>query len=166
MEAGGIMPDSIVVEDTLTGFASELVRKSMFFRFAVQYATTHKVTNKEFNDDLLKDFRRYLKDKNFDYKDEAEKKMEELSKISSKKNFSSSFENHLNEMEKQLKIEKEKEFDRNINEIKENLENELVGNIFGQTEQIAYSLKNDHQVLTAIKILENKKIYSKILKIK
>jgi carboxyl-terminal processing protease len=167
-EAGGILPDSVVIIDSTSDYTSELIRKAMFFKFAVQFAITHKELEKDFKvtDNLISDFEKFLKSKNFEYKDESEKKMEELWKIAKSKDYSVAFMGHLKEMEKQIKVEKENEFVRNKDEIKYNLEFEIVGNLKGQTEQIAYSVNYDKQVLTAIKLLNNKKLYSKILNIK
>jgi carboxyl-terminal processing protease len=168
VEAGGIYPDSTVLQDSTNEFLNELVRKAMLFKFAVTYANGNKNLKSDFSvtDNILREFKNYLKDKKFDYKDETEKKLNEIVEIASSKKYSHEFLNEIKLLEKSVKNEKEKDFERNEHEIKIMLENEIIGVAEGQTEQISNSLKYDDQLKTAINILQNRKIYKKFLNIK
>jgi carboxyl-terminal processing protease len=168
MEAGGISPDSIVIEDSASLYVQELIRKSMFFRFAVQYASENKrnITEININNNIVEEFKKYLSEKKFEYKNEAERKIDELMDLAKKNKYSADFTGHLDRLYSQVNSEKNKEFEKNKKDILKNLENELVGNIKGVTEQIAASLKTDKQVQAAIDVLKNRKLYKKLLNIK
>ena len=76
-EAGGIRPDSIVTEEAHGRFIQELHRKAMFFKFANQYAIRSKSLPDDFNvsADLLKEFEKFVREKEFTYQEEAEAKL-------------------------------------------------------------------------------------------
>jgi len=74
--------------------------------------------------------------------------------------------NELRFLEKSVKNEREKDFERNEKILGELLDNEITGVAKGQTEQIANSLKSDIQLKIAIDILKHKKQYNKFLNIK
>lgn len=168
VEAGGITPDSLVSPDSTDEFIKELIRKSMFFKFAVYYVKNNKNISLDFvvDDNVLKEFKNYLKEKKFEYQDEAEKRFNDIIAIASSRKYSAQFINEVKNLQKSIKTEREKDFDRNSNHIKQLLENEIVGVAKGQTEQIGNSLKYDKQLKIATNILKNKKLYNKFLLIK
>ena len=168
VEAGGVTPDSLVLPDSTDEFIKELIRKSMFFKFAVYYAKNNKNISSNFvvDDNILKEFKNYLKEKKFEYQDEAEKKLNDVITIASSRKYSTQFLNEVKSLQRSIKTEREKDFDRNSNQIKQLLENEIVGVAKGQTEQIGNSLKYDKQLKVATNILKNKKLYNKFLLIK
>jgi carboxyl-terminal processing protease len=168
VEAGGIYPDSTVMQDSTNEFLSELVRRAVIFKFAVAYANANKNIQSDFTitENILKEFKNYLKEKKFEYKDETEKKLNEISQLASSKKYSREFMNEIKLLEKSAKSEKDKDFERSDREIKMMLENEIVGVAKGQTEQIANSLKYDNQLKIAVNILKNKKLYNKFLNIR
>lgn len=168
IEAGGITPDSLIVTDTTDEYIKELIRKAMFFKFAVYYSNNNKNIGVDFtvNDNILKEFKNYLKDKKFEFQDEAEKKLADILAIANSKKYTNQFITEVKNLQKSIKVEREKDFERNINQIKQMLENEIIGVAKGQTEQIANSLKYDKQTKIAVEILKNKKVYNKYLFIK
>jgi carboxyl-terminal processing protease len=168
LEAGGIYPDSIVLNDSVSGYVYELIRKSHIFKFSVQYVNANR---KDENfvlsmPNVMKEFKKYLKDKKFEYKNDIEKKLNDISKLASLQNYSSEFMNQLKAMEKSVKNENEKEFERNEKLISQLLETEILGIWKGEPERIANRLKYDNQLKVATDILHNKKLYNKLLSIK
>jgi carboxyl-terminal processing protease len=116
--------------------------------------------------DVMKEFRKYLADQKFEYKSDIEKRLDDINKLASAKNYSSEFMNQLKSMERAVKVESDKEFDRNEKVISQLLETEIVGIWKGETERIANRLKYDNQFKVAVDILHDKKLYNKFLGIK
>lgn len=168
VEAGGINPDSTVIPDSTDEFVSELIRRAMLFKFAVSYSNDKKKNGLDFkmSNEVVAGFRNYLKEKKFDFKDAAEKKLGEIIQIASAKKYSKEFISELKLLEKSVKSERDKDFDRNEKIIKQLLEVEIIGVMRGQTEQIAAGLVYDNQLKAAVDILKNKKMYNKFLNIK
>jgi carboxyl-terminal processing protease len=168
VEAGGITPDSIVANDSSNSYINELTRKLYLFKFAAKYVNANK--NKEnFGlslPDAAKEFKKYLKDQKFEYKNDVKKKLEDINKLVSSKNYSTEFMNQLKTLEKSIKSENKKEFDRNEKIIYQMLETEIMGIWKGDTERIGNKLKYDIQIKAAVDILHDKKLYNKFLSIK
>jgi len=168
LEAGGIYPDSVVPNDSLSSYVNELIRRAYIFKFAVQYVNANK---KKENfvlplPTIMKEFKNYLKEQNFEYKNEIGKRLEDISKLASANNYSSDFMNQLKAIEKSVKLESGKEFDRNEKAISQVLETEIMGIWKGETERIANGLKYDSQLKVAVDIVHDKKLYNKLLNIK
>jgi len=115
---------------------------------------------------IMKEFKNYLKEQNFEYKNEIEKRLEDINKLASANNYSSEFMNQLKAIEKSVKLESGKEFDRNEKAISQVLETEIMGIWKGEAERIANGLKYDSQLKVAVDIVHDKKLYNKLLNIK
>jgi carboxyl-terminal processing protease len=168
VEAGGITPDSIVANDSTNSYINELIRKSHIIKFSIKYVNANK--NKEnfvlSMPDVMREFKKYLKEKNFEYRNDIEKRLDDINKLASSKNYSPEFMNQLKLMEKSVKNESDKEFDRNEKLISKVLETEIIGTWKGETERIGNMLRYDNQLKVAVDILHDKKLYNKFLSIK
>jgi len=165
--AGGITPDSIVEPIEKSKLTSELLRKLMFFKYANHYFATHKELpdNFEVTDDILKDFRKFIQEKGFDYKEDSEKKLDELADLSKRENYGKTFIDEIGNLKKQVQGEKAKEFERHKDEIGRGLKIEIIGRYKGQHGQIEAGFDGDKQLQVAIALLKNKKEYEKKLSV-
>jgi len=98
-----------VTEETHGRLIQELHRKAMFFKFANQYAVRNKSLPDDFNvsADLLTEFEKFVRGKEFTYQEEAEAKLSELKEIASKARYGSSFHDGFERMIKAVDVEKE-----------------------------------------------------------
>ncbi|MEX2090502.1 MAG: S41 family peptidase, partial [Bacteroidota bacterium] len=144
-DSGGIRPDSTVAEESQGKFLQELHRKAMFFKFANQYAVRNKVLPENFDvsADLLKDFGKFLLEKEFTYQEEAEAKLGELREIASKSRYGPSFHDGFERMVQAVEGEKVRAFERYNKELRSALKQEIIGRIKGPRFAIESSLRED-----------------------
>jgi len=163
---GGIVPDIEIDRETWKPIEINLERKSMFFDFAVEYVTKHPETKPDFvvNDQLVNDFRQYLKDKKFEYKSTLQASLETMEKSVKQEGKDSLFENSFKAMAALIDREKQADFDRSLDYIKRAIRREIVSAISGERgvyEQIV--LRTDKTVQKALSILQAPKEYSKLI---
>lgn len=165
LEHGGISPDSNVTAADAGPMVRELLRKSLFFKFANTYFAAHK--REQFsgmNDAVMQEFRKYLEAEKFDYKEESDGKVTELRTIAERSHYGKEILADLDLLSSALEKEKERGFDRYKDHIAHELEVEMMARVKGEAGRIASSIKNDKQLDVAVDILRNGKAYSKKIK--
>jgi carboxyl-terminal processing protease len=161
---GGITPDIEIKLESESEIHSALMMKDMFFKFANYYLESHPDTKIfKCTDNIFEEFKSFINARNFLYKSEADKKLEDLRQIGSKKSFSSNYYEYINILEKEIATEKSLEFEKAKEELKRNIESEINKMIITESEQIAATFDTDKQLQEAINILKNKDLYNKIL---
>ncbi|WP_421823980.1 S41 family peptidase [Flagellimonas oceanensis] len=165
-DGGGVMPD-ITIESLKTNSLIEaLEENNIVFDFATEYFYDHRfdsVDNFKFSDADYSAFKAYAKDQNFSYQTKTEKVLEET--INSDDTLLGS---EVQEKYKDLlfavnrgKIEALDTFE---NEIKKNLEDEIITRYFYRDGLYKYYLGNDEAILTAKELLADATKYADILK--
>jgi carboxyl-terminal processing protease len=164
---GGILPDLEIDEPrTYQPLEINLERKRMFFDFAVKYVAEHKTVplEIEITDDITKEFREYIKSKDFSYKTALEISLEEMKEVIEKEGKDSIFTTALVDFEEVIDKEKEADFEKSLDYIKKALKREIVSKIAGERgiyEEVI--LETDPSVLRAIELLKNRNEYARIL---
>ncbi len=162
---GGITPDTVVENRSHSEIIRDPLAKGYFFKFATHYFNKHPKMKLEAlsEREIFNSFEKYLEQTDFKYKSLPEKKLEELEQVVlAEKPFRSVEKELVNLKNKFLGIKNnilEMNFEEVVNKIKE----ELATRISGRRGRIVESLRHDHQYKTAIKILEDKNIYEKLL---
>ena len=92
----------------------------MFFNFALEYASEQKNLNNDFviDNDVIADFRKFLKIKEFTYKTRAEMKLDELEKIVKEEKLSEDVKNSFQQFKESIVKAKESDFERDSDLIK------------------------------------------------
>lgn len=167
LEAGGIAPDTVVEDEEPSALYKALLRKAMFFEFATTYVANHPADSTDFTvtDSVLNAFDQYLKKKKFDYKDDVQQKLSDVEDLLQKEKYSSKLLADVDDMNKQIEMEKANAFQRHKDEIREGLEEEIISRYQGEHGRIRVSLAEDDQVKAAEHILESKRLYASTLKI-
>ncbi len=164
---GGITPDYRFKPPRIGKLETELERKTLFFNFAVHYIATHKNITPQFEitDEVLNEFKSYLKEKNFTYKSRAEEELENLIKIANESGYSEETKKEIERLKQILEKEKELEFEKAKEYIVMALKREILGNLYGDTARYQYSiLPYDPTIKEACKLLKDKAKYTSILK--
>jgi len=158
---GGIEPDIVVKNPTLSNFEWELIRKSMFFNFAVHYTSAIQDTAKPIIIDnaVLQEFRKYLKKNKFSFKIEGESALKSLEKTAKKRKYGMPFLEGVEDLNTFLDRQKYQEFNRSKDFIKRMLKLEIIAKLKGSKAEIRASLDGDKTVKAAIDILKNPKEY-------
>jgi len=164
---GGILPDIEVDEDRIyEPIEINLERKTVFFNFAVKYVANNPdvTTDIEITDDMVADFKEYTREKDFAYKTALEVSLDEMKEIVEEEDKGELFSGALDEFADLVDKEKDADFERSMDYIKKAIKREIVSKIGGQ--RAVYEnviLKTDPAILQAVKLMQDKAEYSKIL---
>jgi carboxyl-terminal processing protease len=165
--AGGITPDTTVAFNIEGNITKDLLAHGIFFKFADHYYYTNpKQDYKKLNNDILySGFEKYLTDQKFYFKSDAEKEIDNLMKDAQSKKLEESLLADIKKVKTQLEKIDNSELRIYKNEIVRELKNELASRYMGNEGRIKESLNNDLQFQTALKIINNKPVYKKLLKL-
>lgn len=163
---GGIYPDVLIDRDNYKPIEINLVRQGMFFDFAVKYVSAHPDIKPDFTvtDQVVEEFRRFIKDKKFDYKSKLQLSLEALDKSIADEDQRQLFKPTLDSLTALIEFEKSGDFDKSKDYIKQSIKREIVSSIAGERgiyEEVV--LKTDPAVLKALEILKTPNEYSRLL---
>lgn len=163
----GITPDVVVQEDTLRTFQMQLLRKTMPFQFAVVYAVQHPELPKEFEvtPAMLREFEQFLKEKEFEYKSEVEEALHEIEKTARDDDYYASISASVEDLRNEILTQKEREFERSEEFIREQLEQEISAKLWGTKAEIEAGFDSDDVLQEAIGILSDAPRYRAILSV-
>ena len=167
-EGHGIMPDVKIEPIKYSTATTYLYAKNYIFDYATKYAFEHKniAPAKEFqiDDATYNDFMNFVKEKQFTYTTESEKKLKELKKYAKEEGYLESIATQIEALERELLADKENDLMKNRAHIEDLLRLEIVSRYYYQVGRIEASLQNDDELHEAFDILLNKKRYDNILK--
>ena len=161
---GGIMPDIEMDIEPESEIYKDLLDKDMFFKFTDYYLEQNPdVKTFVCTDEVLGQFKDFLMIYNFDYISEADRRINELKEIASKKEYSESFDDYLNNLLLEISSEEEKEFEAAKDELKRSIEYEMNKRIITEIEQIEATFPQDIQLQEAIGIIRDRAEYNRLL---
>jgi len=165
--SGGIMPDTVVASISESNIIKQLLAKGMFFKFATFYFNTHPEMSMESlqDDSLFDDFKKYLKEHQFDYTSDSERLLRQLKKSIESEGLTEALEKDIEAMTEKIKEEKCAAVEAHKSEIISEIRKEFAARIFGRSGRIEEALKTDKQFKTALDIISNKSLYDKMLNI-
>ena len=163
---GGIVPDVKLDQEKWNPIEINLERQSMFFDFAVHYTSSHPDLGRDLvvTDQMLDDFKAYLKEKKFDYKSTLEASLDKMKEVIKDENKEQEFASSLDSMTAMVDKEKEADFERSKDYIKRAIKRDMISKLYGQTglyEDVI--LKSDPDVQKALQLLENNAEYTKLM---
>ena len=167
-EGHGITPDVKIEPVKYATATAYLYAGNYIFDYATKFVHEHPTIApaKEFkiDDATYNDFMKFVKDKNFTYTTESEKKLIELKKLAEEEGYLESISTQIEALEQQLKADKENDLKKNRAEIEDLLRLEIVSRYYYQTGRIEASLENDPELEEAFKVLLDKERYESILR--
>ncbi|MDB5104771.1 MAG: carboxyl-terminal protease [Fibrobacteres bacterium] len=182
LAGGGITPDVILPGRKYTRFATELLRKTMFFNYAIK--KRHEIAKKTkitpdfvVTPEILEDFKKFVyTDTTFtkfksasiialeNFRDIVKKERVERGDTLPNNKDKAEVESATGALEGVLRAEAEKEFEKNTDYITYQLKAELLGAALGEDARTAFELKNDNQVIEASRYLGDHKLFAKAFK--
>lgn len=164
---GGIVPDVDVEEDTWQPIEYNLIRKNMFFEFAIDYTTKHPGLPQDFEvtDQMVEEFRKFIEEKEFDYKTALEVDLEKFEKTAEDAEKSELFAEEVAKLHDLIEREKQKDFDASLDYIRQSIKREILRKEYGERgiyEEL--TLKEDKYVLKALELLRDHASYGNLLK--
>jgi carboxyl-terminal processing protease len=167
-DGGGITPDIESLPDPLSQISSELFIRNFIFDFATNYFWNHPDIKSpeqfKFTDQDYEDFKTYLLNRKFSYKTVTEESLNELISNAKKEKYYDIHKDLFNDLEKDIAHNLDQDLKMFKPEITDLLEDEIISRYFYEGGAIEYTLKNDKQILKAREILNNKDVYTSILK--
>ncbi len=163
--AGGIKPDTIVASGASSEIVKELLARGLFFKFATHYFNKHpKIKLNKLNGNILfAKFKRYLKERKFQYRTKAITQINKLEDFFASERFLKKFTSEIEKLKNEISLAKESALEINKEKILIEIYKELAARINGRKGRIVESLKFDEQFKTAVGILENSKVYKRLL---
>ncbi len=163
---GGIAVDVEVKPELWKPIEINLERQQMFFDFAVKYVADHPDVKPDMvvTDDIVNQFRKFIKEKKFDYKTTLQATLEKLDQEVKDEGTEDMFKGALDSMNVLVQKEKENDFDASIDYIRRTIKREIVSSIAGERgvyEQMV--LRTDPVVKKAVEILSTPNEYSELL---
>ncbi len=166
-DGGGIAPDIDIQPEALSQIATELYIRNYIFDYATVYYWAHpEIKSPElfsFSDTDYNYFKEYLQKRNFSYKTVTEQSLNELIDIARKEKYYEQHKSLFEALEKDLSHNLDQDLDNFRAEITELLEDEIIRRYFYESGAIAATIKKDEQVMKAMEVLNNRKIYESLL---
>jgi len=164
----GLEPDYKVEEAEKSVLLKALIQENLIFDYANRYREEHDsiVTAKEFklSEKAFDDFVLYASEDWLNYKTSTEKALEQLEKKAKQEATYADLVTQFEQTKAKLKAEKVTSFEKNKTEVKEYLEQEIVGRYYYMTGQVENRLARDTDVAEAIKLFKDKERFEKLLK--
>lgn len=164
----GLEPDFKVKEADKSVLLNALIRENLIFDYANKYREENDsiAPAKEFNlsDEAFDDFVLYATEKWLSYPTHTEKALEKLENQARQEGTYAGLASQFKQTRANIKAEKARSFEKNKTEVKEYLEQEIVGRYYYMTGQVENRLARDTDVAEAIKLFKDKKRFEKLLK--
>ncbi len=163
----GIDPDVQVDPGVYSRLTETLVRKNLIFNYATEYRKTNDsiMPAKEFeiSDHVYDEFIGFLKDKNYEYKNESEEYLEALTEIVKDEKYYDAAKDEIEALKTKLSADKTTDLQRFKDEVIEILENEIVSRYYYQNGRIEVAVKRDPYIINSIEVLNDTARYNGIL---
>lgn len=166
-DGGGIVPDSVTVDERKLNIAYYIYVQNLYFDFASQYVQKHpkiaKPADFVLSDEDYKLFTDYLIEKKFTYTSQTEKYFNELLETSSFEGLDTIAKAEFAALKAKLIPNITKSLSENKKDIADLLSLEIIKRYYFQKGEIQYSLRADENLKIALELLKPDGDYLKIL---
>ena len=166
-DGGGILPDVELKSAVFSPITTALLKDNAIFDYATKYYYSHQMTdwkNFKFTEADFQDFLKFLKDNNFEYETETEKKFAEGLKISEDDDMSKDISASYNQLMTAIDKAKDKAIVDKKVEIESLLTDEILKRYFYREGLYNYQIEHNPEILEAVAVLNDAGRYAKILK--
>ena len=164
-DGGGILPDIVLDTESYSMIIASLYRERLFFH----YANYFRFLNDTITDDFIfsdldySNFTEYLLDKDYSYKTETEKSLENFKKESEQEGYFIDLSNEYSILQRKLMEKKQDDLIKSKEDIQEILTMEIMSRYYFQKGRIKASINFDIEIKKAIEILQDPQKYDNIL---
>ena len=146
----------------------ELIKKNITFDYATKFKLENEtipcVEDFTITDEIYNDFKKFVLEKDFKYKNSSQEGLKKLIEIIKKENFYESSKEILDSLETKLQHNTEEELDKYRTEVSQMLSAEIVKRYYFSKGEAQEVLKTDEELKLCIEILNDPKRYNEILK--
>ena len=162
---GGIQPDIRVERRQLPRIVIEMIMKSMFFNFSLEYTATHSdlPRNFEVDDQILSDFKAFLTEKNFIHRTEEDELVKELKDVIKKKGYDGDAKAAMAQLESVIERQKQDDFEEGLDYIKMYIKSEIAAKLWGTAAKVEATFTSSPAIQKAIEVLSADDQYYAIL---
>ena len=164
-DGGGILPDIVLDTENYSMIIASLYRERLFFH----YANYFRFLNDTITDDFIfsdldySNFTEYLLDKDYSYKTETEKSLENFKKESEQEGYFIDLSNEYSILQNKLMEKKQDDLIKSKEDIQEILTMEIMSRYYFQKGRIKASINFDVEIKKAIELLQDPQKYDNIL---
>ncbi len=166
-DGGGVSPDFATETQYLSNIAQSLLTKQLIFDYATLYRvknpTISSARSYRFSDQEYSEFVAWLSDKEYDYTTKSEKTYEELKEIAIKEKYYDGMKDQFDALKKSLMHDKQEDLQKNKDEIKQLLQDEIASRYYYQKGRIEASFDYDPEITKATEALKNKQVFDAIM---
>jgi carboxyl-terminal processing protease len=166
-DGGGIDPDFLTEVEYLSDITVSLGRKDLFFDYATMYRAKNQELHdgKDFriSDDEYADFVAWLQDKDYDYSTESEALLDEFKEVAEEEEYFDGISAEFEALQTKIGHDKKNDLQKQSDEIKRLLENEIVTRYFYREGAIENGFVYDIEVAKAVELINNPDEYKTIL---
>ncbi len=167
-DGGGITPDVKIEPEKYAKITQELVIKDMIFDFVNEYALTHPSipapATFELTDDIYNDFKKYLKEHQFEYETASQAVLEKLAETAKAEKYYDQVKDQIDRLKLELGHSVDRDLDLFRKEISEILSDQLMSRYYMQEGVVEFRMRHDSDVAKAVDVLSDEEVYRKILK--
>ncbi len=167
-DGGGVDPDIAVPTKNYSQIAQSLMSKLLVFDFATQYrnknASIAEAKDFKISEADFEDFKKFITDKDYGYTTSTEKSLDEFKKKAEEEKYFDAVKLQYESMKKELQHDKKADIEKNKEEIKLLLEEEIAKRYYFQKAHYETAFDHDEDILEALKVLADKNKYESILK--
>lgn len=169
-DGGGLDPDFVVDQTIYAAITFSLIQRGLIFDHATRYyynnpeikpANQFNLTENEYNE-----FIHWLKDKDYDYVTSVESKLEDLANTANESKYYTWLQDQIESIKSKISHDKEDNLVKFREEIQRLLEAEISSRYYLVPGQIESSLRYDDDVNNAVKVLNDKLLYSRVFAVK
>ena len=166
-DGGGIDPDIVLEPTKLSKITYSLLAKNLIFDFATIYKSQHeeitdprsfKLTDKDYEE-----FIEFISDKDYDYTTKSEELLEDFQETAQKEKYYDGIKEEFEKLKMSVKHDKNKDIQKHKEEIKELLEEEIVGRYYYRHGRIQAGFDKDPELQKAIEVLLDQTEYQALL---
>lgn len=165
-DGGGIQPDVELAETKLSAIAEALQKNDAIFNYATVYFYKNpnmgtkipSLSDADFND-----FKTFLKKENFSFDTETEKQLKKTLEAAQNEKIDENIKTEYQNLMAALRKSEDIQLDKNKNEIKELILDELIKRYQYKEGLYQYYIQNNSEVKKATSILANASEYNKII---
>ncbi|WP_062055823.1 S41 family peptidase [Aquimarina longa] len=166
-DGGGIQPDIKLETSKFSKITTALLKSNAFFEYGTKYYYSHQLKDAnefKFTDSDYQDFKKFVKQSNFNFETETEKSFKKSMEIAKRENLDNNITSSYTSLITSIDASKQALLDTHKKEIINLLTDEIIKRYFYREGLYDYYVKNNPEVLKSQEILNNSNTYQNILK--
>jgi carboxyl-terminal processing protease len=166
-DGGGVSPDVAIEPIKYSSILTSLANKNWIFRYATKFRNANPsiMAAKDFQltESQYSDFLNYIGDKDYDYKTQVEKTLQDLYEDAKEDKILLPLQADIEALKNKVMHQKKDDLTKNKTEIKQFLEEEIASRYYFQKGRLESSFRSDEDLKEAILVLNNTSQYKKLL---